>query len=43
MNTVEVGVDWNRDSIRTGSRGNAKSAFPARHPGGTLRRIVRVG
>lgn len=47
MHTFEVEVNWNgttvTESIRATIPANAKSAVLARHPGGTLRRIVRVG
>ena len=47
MHTYEVEVNWNgttmTETIRANTPATAKGAAPARYPGGTLRRIVRVG
>ncbi len=47
MHTFEIEVNWNgttvKETINANTSATAKSAVLARHPGGALRRIVRVG
>jgi len=47
MHEYQVEVNWRgstvTETIRANTPANAKSAILARYPGGTLRRIVRVG
>ena len=47
MHTFEVEINWQgttvTETITANSPATAKSAALARFPGGTLRRIVRVG
>ncbi len=47
MHEYQVEVNWNgttvTETITATSPANAKNAILARYPGGTLRRIVRVG
>ncbi len=47
MHTYDVEVNWNgstvTETIRANTPAMAKIAALARNPGGTLRRIVRVG
>jgi hypothetical protein len=47
MHTFEVEINWRgsvvRETIKANTPATARSAALARYPGGTLRRIVRVG